>query len=317
MPTPGQRLQELMKAPDIVVMPGVSNGYSARLVEQFGFQAAILTGAGLSESHLGWADIGLMGLEENLQASRPLIDCCDLLFLADADTGYGGPLNVFQTVRKFEKAGAAAIMIEDQVWPKRCGHLQGKQVISAEEMAEKVKAAVEARRDPAFSIMARTDAFPLFELDEAIRRLNMYADAGADIVFADGIYTEEHFQYVVKNTSKPLTANMSYGLTGRVEEKLISAKRLEELGVKIVLYPRLAGGAMIQGLTNAISVLKESLNAGEVIERPDLVASFKEQNELMGLNDILDLDRRFSTDEQNKKKYETNLDHVANVLRSS
>ena len=110
---------------------------------------------------------------------------------------------------------------------------------------------------------------------------------------------------------------MSYGLTGRVEEKLISAKRLEELGVKIVLYPRLAGGAMIQGLTNAISVLKESLNTGEVIERPDLVASFKEQNELMGLNDILDLDRRFSTDEQHKEKYETNLDHVANVLKSS
>ncbi len=317
MATPGQRLQELMKAPEIVVMPGVSNGYSARLVEQFGFQAAILTGAGLSESHLGWADVGLMGMEENLQASRPLIDCCDLLFLADADTGYGGPLNVFHTVRNFEKAGAAAIMIEDQVWPKRCGHLQGKQVISAEEMAEKVKAAVEARRDPAFSIMARTDSFPLFELDEAIRRLNMYAEAGADIIFPDGIYTEEQFKHVIENTSKPLTANMSYGLTGRVDEKLISAKRLEELGVKIVLYPRLAGGAMIQGLNNALGVLKESVETGEVIERPDLVASFKEQNELMGLKDILDLDRRFSTNEQRKEKYEKNLDHVTNVLKSS
>ncbi len=317
MATPGERLQTLMKAPGIIVMPGVSNGYSARLVEKFGFQAAILTGAGLSESHLGWADVGLMGMEENLQASRPLIDCCDLLFLADADTGYGGPLNVFQTVRNFEKAGAAAIMIEDQVWPKRCGHLQGKQVISAEEKVEQVKAAVEARRDPSVSILARTASLPVFELDEAVRRLNMYAEAGADIVFPDGIYTEEHFNYILERISKPLTANMSYGLRGRVSEKLISAKRLEELGVKFVLYPRLAGGAMIQGLTNALGVLKESVESGEVIERPDLVASFQEQNELMGLNEILDLDHRFSTNEQRKEKYERDLGDVKNVLKRS
>jgi 2-methylisocitrate lyase-like PEP mutase family enzyme len=166
-------------------------------------------------------------------------------------------------------------------------------------------------------IMARTDAFPLFELDEAIRRLNLYTEAGADIIFADGIYTEDHFRIMVKNTSRPLTANMSYGLCGRVEEKLISAKRLEELGVAVVLYPRLAGGAMIQGLKNALGVLRESVDSGEVIERPDLVASFKEQNELMGLNEILDLDKRFSTDAQRKEKYEKNLDHVTNVLKSS
>ncbi|MEQ8194925.1 MAG: oxaloacetate decarboxylase [Rhodospirillales bacterium] len=317
MTSPGQRLRDLVDAPEILAMPGISNGYSARLVEQFGFKAALLTGAGLSESHLGWADAGLMGLEENLRASRPLIECCGLPILADADTGYGGPMNVFQTVKAFEKAGAAAVQIEDQVWPKRCGNLQGKQVIAAEEMVEKVRAAVEARRDPGFMIVARTDAFPMNEIGEAIRRLNLYTDAGADMLLADGTYTEDHFRVMVENTHVPLMANMSYGLRGRVEEKLISAKRLQELGVAVVLYPRLAGGAMIQGLKNALGVLRESVDGGAVIERPDLVASFKEQNELMGLNEILDLDKRFSTDEQRREKYEKSLDHVNNVLKSS
>ena len=131
MVSAGQKLRDLMKGPNILLMPGVFDGFSARLVEKFGFQAAGISGAGLSESNLGWADVGLMGLEENLRATSAIVDCCNIPLLADGDTGYGNAVNVYYAVRGFEKAGVAGVMIEDQVWPKRCGHMKGKEVISA------------------------------------------------------------------------------------------------------------------------------------------------------------------------------------------
>ena len=149
MESKGRRLKQLLDAPDITIAPGVYDGYSVRMAAKYGFTTAAISGAGLSESHLGWSDRGIMGYEDNLRFCRALVECSgDLLLQADADTGYGNAVNVHFTVRGFEAAGLAAVMIEDQVWPKRCGHMAGKQVIPADERVGKVRAAVDARRDP-------------------------------------------------------------------------------------------------------------------------------------------------------------------------
>src|SRR6266540_4068966 len=150
MQSKSERLRELINAPDILVLPGIYDGYSARVVTRAGFPAAFVTGAGISEASLGWADLGVMGFEENLRVCRALVGCCDLPLLADGDTGYGNAVNVHFTVRGFEQAGLAGLMIEDQVWPKRCGHMKGKEVISDTEAVEKIHAACDARRDPSF-----------------------------------------------------------------------------------------------------------------------------------------------------------------------
>jgi len=154
----GQSLRDLIAAPDILVMPGVFDGFSARLTQASGFAAGFLTGSGISEASLGWADRGVMGMEENLRVCRALVACCDVPLIADADTGYGNAVNVHFTIRAFEQAGVSGVMIEDQTWPKRCGHMKGKEVVSAEEGAEKIRAAAEARRTPELVIMSRTDA---------------------------------------------------------------------------------------------------------------------------------------------------------------
>src|SRR3954449_10346977 len=203
MPSKGQELKKLINAPEIVITPGIYDGFSARLIERAGFKTATISGAGTSESRLGWADRGIMGFEENLANARRIADCTNLLLQADADTGYGNALNVYFVVKAFEKAGMAAIMIEDQVWPKRCGHMAGKAVIPAEEMVQKVKAAVAAKRDPDFVIKARTDAAGPLGIEEAIRRLNMYAEAGADCLFADALLSAKDIERVARNVSKP------------------------------------------------------------------------------------------------------------------
>src|SRR3989475_1057029 len=153
-----ESLRTLIKAPEILLMPGVFDGFSAKLVESFGFKAGFITGSGVSESRLGWPDVGLMGLSENLEACRVLARSTSLPLLADGDTGYGNAVNVHFAARAFEQTGVAGVMFEDQTWPKRCGHMAGKELIDADEMVQKVRAAVEGRADPNFVIMARTDA---------------------------------------------------------------------------------------------------------------------------------------------------------------
>src|SRR5258706_7740596 len=183
-PSPASRLRSLINAPDILVLPGVFDGFSTRLVAQMGYTAAFITGSGVSESRIGQPDVGLMGLDENVAAARAIAACSDLLLLADADTGYGNPVNVHHTVRAFERAGVAGLMLEDQVWPKRCGHMKGKEVISADEMVQKIRAARAAATDPNFVLKSRTDVLATHGLAEAIRRLNLYREAGADLPFA-------------------------------------------------------------------------------------------------------------------------------------
>jgi 2-methylisocitrate lyase-like PEP mutase family enzyme len=289
----GQRLKELIAAPELLMMHAVYDGYSVRLVEKFGYQAAFVSGAALSESNLGLPDVGLMGMEENLSACRRLAKCCNLALLADCDTGYGNAVNVYHMVQAFEQAGVAGIMIEDQQWPKRCGHMQGKSVVDASELVEKIQAAAEARQDPSLVIKSRTDSFGTHGLDEAIRRLNLYHEAGADLLFADALATEEDIRTVVKNIPGPLCVNMGFAIRKRSTTELISARRLHELGVSVVMYGRMLGASAIQGLKNSLAAFEESLKEDKVTERPELLVSFEELNEIMGLGAVKDLEQRF------------------------
>jgi 2-methylisocitrate lyase-like PEP mutase family enzyme len=289
------RLRALIEAPQILVMPGVFDGYSARLTEQAGYAAGFISGAGLSEALLGQPDVGLMGPETNLAGSRALAACCRIPLIADGDTGYGNALNVFHLVRAFEQAGLAGLMLEDQTWPKRCGHMSGKSVISAEEMVEKLQAANEARHDPDFIIKSRTDSFATHGIDEVIRRLNLYADAGADLLFADALLSARDIQTVARNVKKPLSVNMGFGIRKRSTTPLLSSAELQELGVAVVIYPRLLTACAIQGMKNGFAVLAEQIRTGKVVETPEHAVSFEELNDLVGFKEARELEQRFVT----------------------
>ncbi|MDQ2961574.1 MAG: isocitrate lyase/PEP mutase family protein [Pseudomonadota bacterium] len=301
--SPGKRLRALINAPDILVLPGVFDGFSTRLVAKMGYTAAFITGSGVSESRLGQPDVGLMGLEENVAAARSIAACSDLLLLADGDTGYGNALNAYHTVRAFERAGVAGLMLEDQVWPKRCGHLKGKEVIPAEEMVQKIRAAADARTDPDFVIKSRTDVLAKHGVAEAIRRLNLYAEAGADLLFADAALSAEDIGTIAKNVSKPLSVNMGFGIRQRSTTPLLSAKQLQDLGVAVVIYPRLLTACALQGMRNGLQLLEQSLDSGKIVDRPDALVSFEELHDIMGMHEIEELEQRFLTPEQLETKY--------------
>jgi len=295
MVSKGRQLRQLINAPQILVAPGVYDGYSARLVERAGFKSASITGAGTSESRLGWADRGVMGLEENVSNARRLADCTGLLLRADADTGYGNAMSVYFATRAFEKAGVAAVMFEDQVWPKRCGHMAGKSVIGAAEMVQKVKAAADARVDPDFIIIARTDAAGPIGVGEAVHRLNLYAEAGADCLYADALLSREDIAKVAKGVPKPLIVNMGLGFRTRKTTPLMTPKELEQLGVAVVSYPRLLTTAAVRGMMNVMEAFKEeTLGTAHIVERPDLQVAFEEINDLMGMAQLDELERRYA-----------------------
>ena len=295
MASKGKQFKALIHAPEILIQPGVYDGYSVRLIERAGFKAAAISGAGVSESRMGWADRGVMAFEENLNNARRLADCSDLLLRADADTGYGNAMTVHFVVRAFEKAGMAALMIEDQVWPKRCGHMAGKACIPAEEMVQKVKAAVDARRDNDFVIVSRTDAAGPHGVDEAIRRLNMYAGAGADVLYADALLSKEDIAKVAKNVPQPLMVNMGLGMRSRKTTPLISPQQLQDMGVAAVSYPRLLSTAALRGMMNALDVFqREVVGNNSVVERTDLQVGFEELNELMGMKILDDMERKYT-----------------------
>ncbi len=292
----GRQFKDLIHGGKIVIQPGVYDGYSARLVEAAGFPSATISGAGVSESRMGWADRGVMTFEENLANARRLADCTDLLLRADADTGYGNAMTVHFVVRAFEKAGMASLMFEDQVWPKRCGHMKGKSCIPAEEMVQKVKAAVDARRDGDFVIVSRTDAAATDGVDEAIRRLNLYAEAGADVMYADALLSKEDIAKVARSVPKPLIVNMGLGMRSRNTTPLMSPKELQDLGVAGVSYPRLLSTAALRGMKNAMAVFQEEIvGYNRVIERPDLQVGFDELNDLMGMKELDRLEEKYAS----------------------
>jgi 2-methylisocitrate lyase-like PEP mutase family enzyme len=303
MPSPGKRLRALIEAPQILVLPGVFDGFSTRLVSRHGYVAAFITGSGVSETRLGQPDVGLMGLDENVAAARAIAACSNLLLLADGDTGYGNALNVYHAVRAFERAGVAGLMLEDQVWPKRCGHMRGKEVISAEEMVQKIRAASEARVDPDFVIKSRTDVLATHGVAEAIRRLNLYADAGADLLFADAAMSAEDIATIARNVSKPLSVNMGFGIRQRSTTPLLSAAQLQELGVAVVIYPRLLTACAVMGMQRGLDLLQQSLDSGKVVDRPDALVSFEELHDILGMHEVEAMEQRFLTADQLEAKY--------------
>jgi 2-methylisocitrate lyase-like PEP mutase family enzyme len=298
MTSKGAALRKLIEAPEILICPGVYDGYSVRLAAKYGFKSGSISGAGVSESQLGWADKGIMGYQENVSVCRALADCNDeILLQADADTGYGNAVNVHFVVRGFEAAGMAAVMIEDQVWPKRCGHLAGKAVIPAGEMVDKIKSAADARRDQNFVIKARTDAAGPLGLNAAIDRLNMYAEAGGDLLFADALMSEDDIATVAKNVPKPLTVNMGLGLLTRGTTPLIHPKDLQAMGVAMVSYPRLMSTGAVRGMMNAMDALVDMIGGDETVERPDLLCPFKELNKLVRIDYLDELEQRYASSE--------------------
>jgi 2-methylisocitrate lyase-like PEP mutase family enzyme len=299
----------LIEAPEILVMPGIFDGFSARLSESSGFAAGFLTGSGISESSMGWADQGVMGLEENLRVTRAIAACCELPLIADADTGYGNAVNVHFTIRAFERAEVCGVMIEDQVWPKRCGHMKGKEVISAEEGAAKIRAAAEARVNPDLVFMSRTDTLATHGIDEVVRRLNIYADAGADLLFCDAVMEIEDIKTIAKGVSKPFCVNMGFGIRRRSTTPLLSPRNLQDLGVSVVIYPRMLTSAAIQGMKHAIAAIKTSMQTGEVVDRPDLLVSFEELNELVGIKELERLEQRYLLPDHYERKYAGASEH--------
>ena len=232
-------------------IPGAFNAASAMLIEKAGFEAVYISGAGLSNSN-GLPDAGLLSREEVLRLSSYILKAVSVPAVIDADTGFGGPQDAALTVKAFEEAGASAIQIEDQEFPKRCGHLPGKAVIPAEEFIDKIKAARAGRTSPDFLIIARTDARAPQGLDEAIRRGRQYASAGADMIFPEALETKEEFREFSKQVNAPLVANMTeFGKT-----PFITLDEFTELGYSLVLFPMTAFRAAMKAVEEALAEIK-------------------------------------------------------------
>jgi 2-methylisocitrate lyase-like PEP mutase family enzyme len=293
-----QRLAEMIAEPEITVVPGVYDGISARLVERQGFETGFLSGAGVSNSRLAQPDVGFLTLPDVADQSREITDAVDIPIWVDADTGYGNAVNVHRTIRKLANAGAAAVMIEDQAWPKRCGHMAGKSVVPFDEAVTKIEAAADARDEhaPNMLLKARTDATEPDGLDEAIERLNAFADAGADVVFADALRSAADIRRVAADVDAPLSVNMGFGVRSRPTTPLIPAARLEEMGVAVVIYPRLITAAATAGMKRGLEELSAAVETREEYEAPDAVVDWDYYTDLIGKPAVDDLEERFTTD---------------------
>jgi 2-methylisocitrate lyase-like PEP mutase family enzyme len=273
-------LRELLAGPDPVLAPGAYDALSARLVERAGFPAVYMTGFGASASLLGRPDVGLLSFDEMAGHARRLAQAVSVPLIADADDGYGNPLNVMRTVREYAAAGVAALHIEDQVAPKRCGHMEGKDVIDAAEMVEKVRAAVEARGDGELLIIARTDARAVEGLDGALERARRYREAGADALFVEAPETEEEIEAVAAAfPDVPLVFNWVDG--GKTPQ--LPADRIRELGFALVIYPVTTLFAAARAVADALDRLGEHD-----------VPSFDAFTDMIGLPEMRELEARFA-----------------------
>jgi carboxyvinyl-carboxyphosphonate phosphorylmutase len=271
----------------IIVLPGVFDALSAKIAEYVGFEAMFQTGYGSSAALLGMPDFGLLNSGETVDNAMRIIRAVRVPVLVDADTGYGNPLNVWRLVRDLESLGAAGIFLEDQVWPKRCGHMVGKDVIPKDEYIPKLKAALEARQSKDFIIVARTDARAPVGLEEAIERGKAYRKAGADVIFVEAPRSIEELKRVADEIDAPLVANMiEDGVTPN-----LSASELLKLGYQIAVFPLSA----IYSATFAMrQVLTELKNTGTTKDARNIMVTFKDFNEFMNLDHFVDLERRYA-----------------------
>ena len=270
-----KKLKEIAESRRGTIVPGAFNALSAKVVADLGFKAIYVTGAGVTNMWFGMPDQGFMGLAEIADHTARIRDAVEVPLIVDADTGFGNALNVYHTVRTLERAGADCIQFEDQIAPKRCGHFAGKDVISTEEAVTKIKAAVDARRDPDLLIMARTDAAAVHGFEAAVERAAKFAEAGADILFVEAVTSADEIRALPQRLSKPQLMNMVIG--GRTP--IFNATELADLGYGIVLYANAALQGAVAGMQKALTVLRDEK---EVKESSGLVTPFAERQRLVG-----------------------------------
>lgn len=290
--SPGERFRAALAAEKPLQIAGVIHAYAALLAKRAGFQALYLSGGGVAAASLGLPDLGITNLEDVLIDTRRITDATDLPLLVDADTGFGGAFNIARTVRSLAKAGAAGLHIEDQVQAKRCGHRPGKALVSKEEMVDRIRAAVDARSDPAFVIMARTDALAVEGLQPALARAAAYVEAGADMLFAEAVTDPADYAAFARAAGVPLLANMTeFGRT-----PLVTTTALAESGVDMVLYPLSAFRAMSAAAQDVYETIrKEGTQAGVI----DKMQTRNELYEVLGYHAYeRKLDELFAREEE-------------------
>jgi 2-methylisocitrate lyase-like PEP mutase family enzyme len=282
-----QDFQKLLREPGSFILPGAYDAMSAKLIEETGFKAIYATGAGISNAQLGWADVGLTSLKEVVDIVARMADVTNIPIVVDGDTGFGNAINVIRTVKEFERAGVAAIQMEDQVSPKKCGHFNGKDVISKEEMVGKIKAALDARKDENLAIMARTDAIAVNGVDDAIDRAFAYYEAGAEIIFVEAPNTVEELRQITSSLKGiPQVINLVEG--GKTP--LISLKEAEEIGFKIMLCANTALRSAIKGITDSLKILKEEGSQENLLP---LICTWEERQSLFKLNQIKEWEKKY------------------------
>ncbi len=294
-------LKKLLSSKEILVMPGAYDCLSAKIIEKVGFKAIQCSGYGFAASLLGKPDIGWMSFNEVLEHTKNIVNSVDIPVMADGDTGYGNVVNVIRTVQEFEKIGAAGINLEDQVWPKRCGHMAGKEVISIEEMCNKIKAAAFARQDKDFVINARTDSRAIYGPEEAVRRAEAYWEAGADLIFLEAPQSVDELKYYAEELISKgilLSANMLDG--GRTP--LVTFEQLQEMGYARCSVPVMTIYAAAKGVMDAVSQLMAD---GTNTNLGDKLIAFSEFNKLIGLQEIRELEEKFLSEDIIINKYGT------------
>jgi 2,3-dimethylmalate lyase len=280
-------LRQLLRQPGIIVAPGAYDCLTAKLIEREGFPVVYMTGAGTAVTRVGKPDLGLASLTEMLANASAIASTIRVPLIADADTGYGGALNVYRTVQEYEKAGVAALHIEDQAFPKRCGHLDGKEVVPLAEMVVKLRAACDARTDEDLVIIARTDALAVTGLDDTLRRCAAYAEAGADVLFVEALRTQEEIDRVRREVDVPLL----YNFVEHGKSPLIPVAQLEALGFKIVIFP----GSLILSVCNlAQRILRDIRQQGTTANLLGEMVSVVDLFNLMGMQEALAMDAKWS-----------------------
>ena len=288
--TPRQRLRARLASGPLIVAPGIYDAYGARLVEQAGCEAVYMTGNGVSASLLGRPDVGLVDLTLFTQHAHRAASCVNIPLICDADTGYGNAVNVRHTVQEYEAAGVAAIHIEDQVAPKRCGHLPGSRpVIDMLEAARKIEAAVAARRDPDFIIIARTDSAAGHGLDDAIKRVQAFRKAGADVLFVE-LKTSPTILEDMKRITDAVDGPCLVNIDGGGKLGALTAAEIEQLGFRIAIFPGLARNAAGFAIREAIVALKRDGNTTAVSDR---MLTMKEYNEVLKLSDVEEWEKKY------------------------
>lgn len=278
-------LRALLAGDDLIVAPGVPDGLSARLVERAGFPAVYASGGAIARS-MALPDLGLLSMSEVVGRLRPIVDAVGIPVIADADDGYGNALNVRRTVAAFEQAGVAALHLEDQLSPKRCGHLDDKTLILAEDFAQKIAAARDTVVDSDLVIIARTDAIAVEGFESAIERARLYSEAGADVLFVEAPESEQQIERIAEELPGPKLINMFHG--GKTP--LLPVARLGELGYRIVIVPSDLQRAALHAMDEVLQALKRDGDSHSLSER---MVSFQQREEIVGTADLLDLGDRY------------------------